>query len=88
MCYAPIFAIKLEIAFDSADYLYGDFSGSFSGFLISADLGVAVSLVALPALEFTANVGYDLHGLKEDTNTDCTYNFGALNFNVGAKYNF
>ena len=78
-----------EIAFDSADYSYGDFSGSFSGFLLSADLGVAVSLVALPALEFTANVGYDMHALLDDEATDdVTYNFGSLNFTVGAKYNF
>lgn len=73
-----------EFAFDTAILDNGD----MAGFLLSADLGVAVSLIALPALEFTANVGYDLHGLAYDSSDDVTYNFGSLNFTVGAKYNF
>jgi len=73
-----------EIAFDSMT----EGNDDFAGFLLSADLGVAVSLLAIPELEFTAGVGYDLHAVKDDANSDYTYNFGSVNFNIGAKYNF
>ena len=87
-----------EIAFDTATSASED----FGGLLLSADLGVAVSLVALPVIEFTANIGYDLHvlnvsdtasgyyGYIDDHNGNGTgsFNFSALNFTVGAKYNF
>jgi len=73
-----------EIAYDTMSQNDSD----ASGFLLSADLGVAVSLLAIPELEFTAGVGYDLHAVKYDANSDYTYNFSSFNFNVGAKYNF
>ena len=74
----------VELAFDSMTFDDAD----ATGFLLSADIGVAVSLIAMPALQFTADVGYDLHAVKTDAESEITYNFGSLNFNVGAKFSF
>lgn len=73
-----------EIAYDTTTLNSVD----MSGFLVSADIGVAIATPSLPALEFTVDLGYDLHALTDDSAYSGTWNFGALTFNVGAKYNF
>jgi len=73
-----------ELGYDSVS---GD-GDDFAGLLLSADLGVAVSLIAIPELEFTAGLGYDLHAVKSSANSEYTLNFSSFNFNIGAKYNF
>jgi len=74
----------VELGYDSVT----QGSTDFAGLLLSADLGVAVSLIAIPELEFTAGLGYDMHAIKDSANSEYTVNLSSFNFNIGAKYNF
>jgi len=74
----------VELGLDGAT---SDESGDFTGILIAADLGLSLGVKNIP-LDFTVDLGYDVHVLNDDTNNDGSWNFSSMHLNFGARYNF
>jgi len=79
----PVF--DAELGYDT---ITADGTSDASGFLLSADLGIAASVSAIPAVTFTADLGYDMHAVKDSSSSDRTWNFGSMTVAVGANFAF